>query len=41
MHSLYWNDLDGFQGELIGNAFTSAAFLANEAWLSSTAIMKT
>ncbi|CAN9289767.1 unnamed protein product [Alternaria alternata] len=41
VHSLYWNHSDGYKGERITNAFTSAAFLANEAWLSSTAFMKT
>ncbi|CAN9092997.1 unnamed protein product [Alternaria alternata] len=41
VHSLYWNHYDGYKGDRITNAFTSAAFLANEAWLSSTAFMKT
>ena len=41
MHSLYWNYFDGCKGDRITNAFTSTAFLANEAWLSSTAFMKT
>ena len=41
VHSLYWDHYDGYKGDRITNAFTSAAFLANEAWLSSTAFMKT
>lgn len=31
----YWNDYDGYNGERITNAFNSAAFIANEAWLNS------
>lgn len=34
----YYNMFGGFNGERITNAFTSAAFLANEAWLTSPTV---
>lgn len=34
IHLLYWNREDKYEGESIANAFTSAAFIANEVWLT-------
>nr|GAT61411.1 predicted protein [Mycena chlorophos] len=33
--SMVWSSYDGYAGTTIENAFTSAAFLANEAWMTS------
>lgn len=35
--ALYWNTWDGYAGERIQNAWTAAAFIANEQWLMSSA----
>ena len=37
LQSFYYNQWDGYAGERIKNAFTSAAFLANEAWMLNPA----
>jgi hypothetical protein len=40
VRSLYWNNEDHYDGKRITNAFTAAAFLANEIWLLSRPLMQ-
>lgn len=37
VQSFYYSDWDGFNGERIVNAFTAAAYVAHEVWLTSSA----